>query len=198
MSESSYAATMLPIVASAPTERHRRLLQWHGNLLRSYTDRIRELTNTDAGRISSDGRTLALVVGHIAGWETWFIQAAGEVLAGCRWPEIMELRGYLEADGDRRSFEAIDDFNAFQLRLQADRPWDRIREQALCTSATLYALYATPGLLTPDRLEATREYAWALQPGRRTPVPVGWFLWGVVLEHMAFDHAADLGLSSGG
>jgi hypothetical protein len=187
---------MRSIMAEAPAERHRQMVEWHRSLMRRYGDRLGDFTDEDAERISTDGRTLALVIGHITGWETWLIQAAGEVLSGCRWPEIMELRGYLGGDGERRSFETIDEFNAAQARLQSDWPWRSIREQALCTSATLYALYTTPGLLTPDRLEATREYAWSVQPGPRTPIPVGWFLWGVVLEHMAFDHAVDLGLST--
>jgi hypothetical protein len=196
VSDSSFAASIRSIMAEAPAERHRQMVEWHGSLMRRYGDRLGDFTDEDAERTTTDGRTLALVVGHITGWETWLIQAAGEVLSGCGWPEIMELRGYLEGDGERRSFETIDEFNAAQARLQSDWPWRRIREQSLCTSATLYALYTTPGLLTPDRLEATREYAWSLQPGTRTPIPVGWFLWGVVLEHMAFDHAVDLGLST--
>lgn len=196
MSDSSYVATMLPIVGSAPAERHRRLVEWHAGLVQRYSGRLRQLTDVDAGKVTSDGRTLALVVGHITGWDTWFIQAAGEILAGCPWPDIMELRAYLDLDGERRSYGTIDEFNASQARLQGAWTWGRIRDQALATSATLFALYATAGLLTPDRLEATRDYAWALGPGRRTSMPVGWFLWGTALEHMAFDHASDLGLSA--
>jgi len=196
MSDSSYVATMLAIAGSAPAERHRRLVEWHGGLVQSYGERLRQLTDADAGRITTDGRTLALVVGHITGWDTWFIQAAGEVLAGCPWPDIMELRGYLGLDGERCGYSTIDEFNASQARLQGGWTWGRIRDQALSTSATLLALYATPGLLTPDRLEATRDYAWALGPGRRIHLPVAWFLWGTALEHMAFDHAEDLGLTA--
>lgn len=194
MSDPSYASTLLCIVGSPPIERHRRMVEWHAGLMQRYADRLRQLSDADTARVSRDGRTLALVVGHITGWETWFIQAAGEVLAGCRWPEIMELRGFLGPDGERRSFSTIDEFNAFQAKLQAEWTWGRICDQALTTSATLFALHTTPGLLTPDRLEATRDYAWALEPGRRTPVPVGWFLWATALEHMAFDHDEDLGL----
>ncbi len=120
------------------------------------------------------------------------LQACGEMLSGAPWPAFMDLRGYLDEDGERRDFESIDAFNAFHADAQRDRPWDHIRSEALDRAAAARSIFAEPGLLTPERLERTRPTEWGLTAGKRARAAVGWQIWMIILEHETVDHAADL------
>jgi hypothetical protein len=184
---------IVEIAAQPPHERHMLLSSLHAEVVAGYLDAIRAITPQDAMRVSSDGRTIAQVVGHIAEWERWTIVATGEMIAGVQWPRIMTALGYVELDGRAQDFVSVDAFNAYQAAKHAAWPWEQIRDLAIHMATTLHTLFTQPVLLTPDRLEQTRVYEWHLPNGVSLAMPVGWYLWMVSIEHEAVDHAADLG-----
>jgi hypothetical protein len=181
-----------------PVERHAALLALHAETLAEYTAWVQAITPAAAASASSDGRPIGLVVGHIAAWDRYLIQACGEVLSGAEWPSFMDLQGYLDEDGRRRDFESIDAFNAHQAGLQRGLTWDTLRSAALDRAASAAALFAGPGLLTAERLERTRPTEWRLHGDRRVRASVGWEIWMIIMEHESVEHAADLTRAAAG
>jgi len=175
-----------------PDERHAGLCALHAATLAEYTGWLRAITPETARSTSSDGRSIALVVGHIAAWDRFMLQACGEMLSGAAWPGFMDLCGYLDESGERRDFESIDAFNAFHADVQRDRPWEQVRSEALDRAAAARSIFAELGLLTPERLDRTRQTEWGLTGGRRAHAAVGWQIWMIILEHEVVEHAADL------
>ena len=180
------------LLALQPEGRHAGLRALHTATLAEYAGWLRAITPEAARSASSDGRSIALVVGHIAAWDRFMLQACGEMLSGVAWPGFMDLRGYLDESGERRDFESIDAFNSFHADLQRDRLWEQIQSEALDRAAAAGSIYAEPKLLTPERLERTRPTEWGLPGGKRVTAPVGWLVWMVIMEHEAVEHAADL------
>jgi hypothetical protein len=181
-----------------PAERHAGLLALHAETLAEYSAWVQAITPAAAASPSSDGRPISLVVGHIAAWDRFLIQACGEMLSGAEWPSFMDLQGYLDEDGRRREFESIDAFNAHQAGLQHGLAWDALRSAALERAASAAALFAGPGLLTAERLERTRPTEWRLHGDRRVRAPVGWEVWMIIMEHESVEHAADLSRAAAG
>ncbi len=186
------------LLALQPEARHAGLCALHAATLAEYTGWLRAIAPEAARSASSDGRSIALVVGHIAAWDRFMLQACGEMLSGVLWPGFMDLKGCLDEDGQRRDFESIDAFNAFHADLQRDRPWEQILAEALDRAAAAYAIYAQPDLLMPERLERTRPTEWGLPGGKRVRAPAGWLIWMVIMEHEAVEHAADLARAAAG
>ncbi len=185
----SHYASLLTL---PPDDRHAGMCTLHAATLAEYTGWLREITPEAARSTSSDGRSIALVVGHIAAWDRFMLQACGEMLSGAAWPGFMDLRDYLDESGERRDFESIDDFNAFHADAQRDRSWEQVRSDALDRASAARSIFAQPGLLTPERLERTRPTEWGLTAGKRARAPVGWEIWMIILEHETVEHAADL------
>ena len=184
---------IVEIATQLPHERHALLTRLHTDVVTRYLDAVRAISRQDAARGSSDGRTIAQVVGHIAEWERFTILAAGEMIAGVEWPRIMTMSGYVEPDGRAQDFASVDAFNACQATKHAAWPWERIRDLAVHTATALHALFTEPALLPPERLEQTRACEWHLPNGVTLAVPAGWYLWMVSIKHEAVEHAADLG-----
>jgi hypothetical protein len=180
------------LLALPPNDRHAGLCALHAATLSEYAGWLRGITPAAAASVGSDGRPITLVVGHISAWDRYMLQACGEMLSGAPWPGFMDLCGYLDEDGERRDFESIDAFNAFHADAQRDRPWERIRSEALDRAAAARSIFAEPGMLTPERLERTRPTEWGMTSGRRAHAAVGWQIWMIILEHETVDHAADL------
>lgn len=185
---------IVTIAAQSPAERRLSLLDLHGEVSTAYLKAVRTLTRQDAARLSSDGRTLGQVVGHIAEWERFTILAAGEIISGVHWPRIMDLCGYVELDGQARDFAGVDAFNEYQAKKQAAWSWEHIQAQAIQMAVTLRALFANPSLLPWEHLEQTGEFAWQLPDQTVLTMPCAWYLWMVSLEHEAVEHAVDLGI----
>ena len=181
-----------------PAERHAGLLGLHADTLAEYTAWVQAITPAAAATPGSDGRLIALVVGHIAAWDRFLIQACNEMLGGAEWPSFMDLQGYLDEDGRRLDFESIDAFNAHHAQLQRGLAWDALRAAALERAASAAALFAAPGLLSAARLERTRPTTWRLPGDRRVRAPVGWEIWMIVMEHESVEHAADLSRAAAG
>jgi hypothetical protein len=183
------------IFAQAPEDRHRAMTSLHEELAAWYLERVRSLSAEAAAGRCVEGRTLAQVVGHIMEWDRYFIVSAGEMLAGVEWPGIMAKARYVEIDGTTGGYKNFEEFNARQAAKHASWPWDRIREMAIDAGSALQTLFTAPGLLTARRLEATRPFVWRVPGGSRLTVPVGWYLWMVVLEHESIDHEKELTLA---
>lgn len=191
------AALFYPRVATIlelpPPERHQQLLILHDGILAGYLQLVGGMTLQFAQRIGRDGRTLAQIVGHIAEWERYTILAAAELVCGATWPRIMQYSGYLETDGRELNFTNEEEFNAYQAAKHAAMPWEQIRQLALRTAPALHAFFSHPALLTAERLENTHPIQWGLPGYEKRPIPLGWYLWIISLEHEAVEHAADLG-----
>lgn len=184
---------IVKIAARSPYDRYALLAEFHTELVTRYLGFIRAMKSQDAAQIGANGRAIGQVVGHIAEWERFTILAAGEVVAGVAWPQIMDLAGYREPDGQALDFASVDEFNAYIAAKQAHWSWDSIRDLALHTAMALHTLFTQPALLSPDTLEQTRKFTWRLPNGLKLTVPVGWYLWMVSIEHEVVEHAADLG-----
>lgn len=198
MQADSFYARFSVLLDLQPVQRHAGLLALHAETLAEYTAWVQAITPAAAASASSDGRPIGLVVGHIAAWDRYLIQACGEVLSGAEWPSFMDLRGYLDEDGRRRDFESIDAFNAHQAGLQRGLAWDTLRSAALDRAASAAALFAGPGLLTAERLERARPTEWRLHGDRRVRASVGWEIWMIIMEHESVEHAADLTRAAAG
>ena len=195
MRAEAFYAQMVALAARSPVERRLSLTRLHQDVAASYLHAVRAITAQEASRVSSDGRTLGQVVGHIAEWDRYTVLAIGEIIAGVRWPQIMRLSGYVEPDGQVREFANVHAFNAHQAAKHAACPWPQIQTLAIDVAQTLQALFADPSLLSTERLEQTRAYCWQLGQRMSLTVPCGWYLWMVTLEHAGVEHAADLGLA---
>jgi len=182
-------------VYQEPDARHREFCALHDQILGEYLDAVRRITPAQACQPGSDGRSIAQVVAHIAEWDRYLVLAAGEMLAGVQWPQMMRFTGYLDTDGEPHSFQSVDDFNAFQFQRYAAVPWDHIRQIAVDTALVLHTLMTHRSLLNTSLLEKGRPYDWRLPDGQVISVPIGWFLWQINLEHEGVDHACDLGIA---
>ena len=185
---------IVAIAAQPPAERRISLVGLHTEVVTLYLNAVRAMTAQDAGRVSSDNRTLGQVVGHIAEWERFSILAVGEIITGVRWPQIMNLSGYVEPDGQVYEFNSVDAFNDYQATKHAAWSWKQIQDLAIQTAANLQILFAHPSLVSWERLEQTKAYRWPLPNEMSVMVSCGWYLWMVTLEHEAVEHALDLGI----
>jgi hypothetical protein len=185
---------IVAIAARSPAERGLSLVGLHTDVITPYLNAVRAMTAQNAARVSSDGRRLGQVVGHIAEWERFTILAVGEIITGVHWPQIMNLSGYVEPDGQVREFTSVDAFNDYQATKHAAWSWEQIQDLAVQTAAMLQNLFAHPSLVSWERLEHTKAYRWQLPNEMSVMVPCGWYLWMVTLEHEAVEHAVDLGI----
>jgi hypothetical protein len=192
MHADAFYSRFASLLALPPNDRHAGLRGLHAATLAEYAGWVQSITDEAAHKAGSDGRSIALVVGHISAWDRFMLQACGEMLSGAAWPGFMDLCGYLDENGERRDFESIDAFNAFHADAQRDRLWGQVQSEALDRAAAACSIFAEPGLLTPERLERTRPTEWGLSGGKRARAPVGWLVWMIILEHEAVEHAADL------
>ncbi len=179
--------------ADKPPENRRKILvNLHAEVVNDYLGAVRAITPHMAARKSRDGRTLSQVVGHIAEWEHYTIEAAGELLAGVSWPRFMDMQGYVDKEGKQHRFSGVDDFNAYAAKKQASMAWETVREDAVYTATTLYTLFIHPNLLTPRLLESSRTWEWRMANGETLTISCAWAIWMIALEHAAVEHAADL------
>jgi hypothetical protein len=187
--------SLVAIAGLPPDERRQRLVALHDEAVARYREAVSAITPAGAARMTAGGRTVAQVVGHIAEWERYLIQAAGELISGVRWPRLMAHAGYVEPDGSVHGFVNDAAFNAYQALKHASQPWPEIQTLALTTATTLHRLFTAADLLPADRLEATRRWDYYRLPsGVTLRLPCGWYLWMVVIEHEAAEHADDLAL----
>lgn len=185
---------IVAIAAQSPAERRLSLVGLHTDVIAPYLNAVRAMAAQDAAHVCSDGCTLGQVVGHIAEWERFTILEVGEIIAGVQWPQIMNLSGYVEPDGQVCEFASVDAFNDYQATKHAAWSWEQIQDLAVQTAVMLQILFAHPSLVSWERLEQTKAYRWQLPNEMNVMVSCGWYLWMVTLEHEASEHAVDLGV----
>jgi hypothetical protein len=177
----------------APT-RVKGMNKLHLECLESYLASIKALDEKQAAEKVPDGRTLAQLVGHIMEWERFFILAMGEIIAGIKRPQVIDLKGYREPNNTVINFNSINEFNTYQAKKHATMPWEKIQNYAIQTASALQGIFSSPPVLPFELMERTEPYEWHLHGGSLLSLPVAWYIWIVVLEHEVVDHASDLHL----
>ncbi|MCB0197486.1 MAG: hypothetical protein KDJ65_36405 [Anaerolineae bacterium] len=176
----------------SPYDRYARLGKFHTDLVMQYLDVVRSVNEDDVQQLGSNNRPIRQTIAEIAEWERFTILAAGEMVSGVLWPQIMDLSGYIDDEGHRHSFNNKNDFHAYVQDKFASCPWTEIRELALHTATAIHTFFTHPTLLSPDTLQKTKKQAWLLPNGLKLSLPVGWYLWMTTIEREALAYATEL------
>lgn len=180
-------------MAQPPPDRHQILAGLHTEAVLAYRSALGQLTPEAAQRPlpgGADDRTIAQIVGHIAGWDRFAVMAGGDILAGIQHPRMVtDLSGYREPEGRLLEFATIDDFNAYQAKTYGALAWSELRTIADDLATTLHLLFTHPQLLSAQRLEQTARHRKRLQNGVvLQDLTIGWALWLILIEHLAVEH----------
>lgn len=192
MQADTFYAKVLAISNQPADRRVKGMNHLHLECLDSYLTALDKIDDERAAQASSDNRTIAQVVAHIAEWDRFTCQAMGEVITGIREPQIMHLRHYINRDGKITSFKSVDDFNTFQAIQYASTPWKDIKALATRMAIALQGIFCQPAILPYELLESTSPYRWKLAGGSLISLPTAWYLWISTLEHEVVEHAVDL------
>ncbi len=198
MEMEQYYQKLARLITQPPGARYHSLADFHREISSRYCAAVARMGAAEAAALSSDGRTRALVVGHILEWDRYLILSCGELLSGMSQGQLGRLTGFVNEDGHLMNFDDIDQFNAHQAQKQADWPWEQIQSAALDASRVLVTLFTTPGLMDLKRLEGARPSVWRLPGDIAVSASSAWKLWGIVLEHESVEHAHDLGIDLSG
>lgn len=180
------------LAALSPYDRYARLGRFHTDLVLRYLDIIRSLDASDAGQIGSNEQPIGQIIAEVAEWERFTIIAAGEMICGVQWPQIMTLSGYVDDNDQPRGFNNEADFKLYLHQKYLSSSWAEIRELALHTATALHTLFTQPTLLSPDTLQKTKKHEWRLPNGLKLTLPVGWYLWMATIEREAITYAEEL------
>lgn len=192
MDERSFISEIRRIFALAPNERYDEMCAFHQRVHSAYTQSIRSITPERAALTSSDGRLVSQVVGHIMEWERYTLFCLGQLLSGVKTRKLLWKNGYVDLAGEPYHFGSLDAFNAFQAERQASVPWQALQAESLRMADTLLYLLSKPTIFIPALFEDTESISPELYDGKKLPIPSGWFLWYVILDHEAVEHARDL------
>lgn len=186
------------VPALSPEARHDALLHLHRRLLDTYRDALLSVDAEGAARPvdnGEDARTLTQVVAHIGDWQRFQLLGMGDVLGGLHEPRAAgSMAGYVTPEGETKTFDDIHALNAYQAARYANWTWQDTLAFSMGNAAAIFKLFETPGLLTPERLEATVESERSLTDGRRVTLKLGWLLWIMELEHIGLQHRTELGI----
>jgi hypothetical protein len=125
-------------------------------------------------------------------WERYTLFCLGQLLSGVKSRKLLWKNGYVDKSGEPYNFGSLDAFNAFQAEQQRNVPWAEIQSAAYGIADTLLKLLSSQAVISPALLEETDTISPELYDGQRIPIPCGWFLWYVILDHEAVEHARDL------
>jgi hypothetical protein len=176
----------------APEVRKVEMAAFHRKICDDYCKAVKGITSERAEIISSDGRLVKQVVGHIMEWDRFTLICLGKLLSGVKTRKLLWKNGYVDLAGEPYNFGSLDAFNAFEAERQASMSWSEIQIKAIQVASNLLTLLSTPSLITPELLESTEAISPELYDGQRLPIPSGWFLWYVILDHEAVEHTRDL------
>jgi len=194
MNHQEFTRTLSEAVQLPANERYGCFAGVHTAIWKEYQQAVQSILPARAAEASSDGRSIAQVVGHIAEWDRFFIQMCAEFMMGIQRPRSWSLKGYLGTDGSVMDFDNIESFNQYQMKRQVDLPWGEIQQTALRAGEVLYRLFSTSGLMDGAHLEDSKPAHWYL-PGFKGEVPLAWMVWAVIMEHEGVEHAVDLGIA---
>ncbi len=191
MDERSFINEIRRIFALAPQQRLQAMIFFHLKVCETYCQAVSRIDEARAESKSSDGRLIKQVVGHIMEWDRFTLLCYGQLLSGVMTRKILWKNGYTDSSGEPYNFSSIQAFNVFQAERQAEMTWTQIQDESIRLARTLQSLLSST-LITPQMLEDTEVISPELYDGQRLPIPSGWFLWYVILDHEAVEHARDL------
>ncbi len=191
MDKHSFISEIRSIFALAPQARLQAMISFHQKVCEAYCSTVNAIGEKRAESKSSDGRLVKQVIGHIMEWERFTLLCYGQLLSGVNNRKILWKNGYFDNSGEPYNFSSIEAFNSFQAERQITLPWSQIQADAIRLAKKLQTLLSST-LITPEMLEDSAEISPELYDGQRLPIPSGWFLWYVILDHEAVEHAADL------
>ena len=182
-------------ISSKPSaERYHGLYNLHTTTLSEYVDALQRMSASQVSETSSDGRTRALVVGHILGWEEWQVQVFRERNKMESLQKQMQLKNYVDpVTSVSHDFKSVDDFNEYQARKYSSWNWEDIQGRAITCAQDLGSFF--PSQPVPswiEFLDSTPLYTWKVTKNSTIVIPWGWYLWMVSLEHEAVEHRKDL------
>ena len=185
---------LVDIAGLPPRPRYDRLVKLHTLTIIDYISHLTSLTEESALEIGSDGRTRAIVVAHIMGWEEYQIQVFGDPDKQKRKKEQLQLKRFYDEDNNEYlDFANVDEFNQYQARRYANWKWDDIRKKAIMTARKLQSFFPEdPTEEWLSFLDQKPKRFWKLTEEYTLDIPAGWYLWMVSLEHEAVEHRADL------
>lgn len=185
---------LVEIAFLPPRQRYDALVELHALTLEDYLRRLTAMSNKQAYEASSDGRTKAIVVAHIMGWEEWQIQVFSDPNRGERLGKQIKLQGYYDDEKDAHvDFKGVDEFNTYQGQRYASWQWTDIRDKAIDIAEKLRSFFLEqPAEEWINFLENTPVRRWQLTPEHVLTIPAGWYLWMVSLKHEAVEHRKDL------
>ena len=192
MDERSFITEIRRIFQLPPEPRFEAMSAFHQRVHTDYCQSVKAITLERAESVSSDGRLIKQVVGHIMQWDRFTLISLGQLMSGVKSRKILWKNGYVDQAGAPYNFGTIDAFNAFQAERQLSIPWSEIQADAIGMATTLANLLSIPAIITPAQLEDTEAISPELYDGQRFPIPCGWFLWYIILDHQAVEHACDL------
>jgi len=191
MDYSSYINEIRTIFSLAPQARLHAMISFHLKVCEAYCKAVSGIDDARAESTSSDGRLIKQVVGHIMEWDRFTLICYGQLLSGVKTRKMLWKNGYIDSIGEPYNFSSIEAFNVFQAERQAALPWTQLQAEAIRLARTLQSLLSST-LITQQVLEDTQAISPELYDGQRLPIPSGWFLWYVILDHEAVEHARDL------
>lgn len=191
MDERSFITEVRRIFSLAPQPRRQAMITFHQEVCETYCKAVGAIDEARAESWSSDGRLIKQVVGHIMEWERFTLMCYGQLLSGVKSRKILWKNGYTDHTGEPYNFGSIEAFNKFQAERQAELPWTQIQGEALRLSHILQSLLSST-VITAQLLEDTETISPELYDGQRLIIPSGWFLWYIILDHEAVEHAEDL------
>jgi hypothetical protein len=199
MDYEKFTGSIAEIMSLPSPQRHQQLANFHTLAYTAYLAALQAISSEQATalvNIGKDTRTLAQVVGHIAAWDRFAIQSAGDLLAGIEHPRmIATVENFIERDGTLISFQNVDEFNAYHAQQQVGWDWVASQLEAIDAATVLHALFTQPNLLTFERLDRAKPQRRRLENGALIETStMGWNLWLTALQHYAVEHAAELGL----
>lgn len=191
MDERSYISKIRMVFSLAPQQRLQAMISFHLQVCETYCQAVSGIDETRAASKSADGRLIKQVVGHIMEWDRFTLLCYGQLLSGIKTRKILWKTSYTDSIGEPYNFSSNEAFNNFQAERQALVPWAQIQVEAIRLAKTLQTLLSS-ALITPQLLEDTEAISPKLYDGQRLPIPSGWFLWYVILDHEAVEHTTDL------
>jgi len=191
MDERSFISDIRSIFSLAPQPRLQAMISFHQKVCEAYSNAVSAIDEKRAESKSSDGRLIKQVVGHIMEWERFTLLCYGQLLSGVKNRKILWKTGYTNNIGEPYNFSSIEAFNNFQAERQTAVPWAQIQLDAIRLAKMLQMLLSST-IITPETLEDSEVISPELYDGQRLPISSGWFLWYVILDHEAVEHAVDL------
>lgn len=187
-------SNLIDIASKPSVERYSALHDLHKVIADEYIEAVLTMSPFQAAESSSDGRSRALVVGHILAWEEWQVQVFSDPGRQERVEKQLQLQDYFDPEEcELRDFSSVDDFNHYQAQKYATWDWGSIQAKAISTARRLQSYFPK----NPDRewiefLDGTPLENWKITPDKTISIPGGWYLWMVTLEHEAVEHRGDL------